>query len=258
MPAKAITGRGAYDWLGNQVMTPLNVDFGGNRSIAYDVSSAGAIVGTASLAGNTVSHAFLYENGVARDLGSPGGTSVALALNELSHAVGYWQSADGKTTRAFFYDTTLKTLPGLGGTFTRASALNRSDVIVGEADTAGGVRHAVIWRDGAITDLNTLIPSGSGWVLQAAVDIDAVGQIVGYGTKDGQVRSFLLLPPGDVTLSIDNVAEQSTNFPNPHEAGSTIYYGATVSTSSPYWVTGIVVTHTFSRAGHGSRVHPRA
>ena len=166
-----------YDLLNpGAVMTQLNVDFGGNRGTAYAINDKQSVVGTASLAGNTVSHAFLYMGGAAKDLGSPGGTSVARAINELDHVAGYWTSTDGTTTKAFVYrDGAMKTLPGLGGAITRALAINDDDVIVGEADTAGGVRHAVIWRDGAIVDLNTLIPGGSGWVLEAATMVDPVG-----------------------------------------------------------------------------------
>ena len=229
------------------VMTPINVDFGGNRTVAHAINDKQSIVGTANLAGNAVSHAFLWAGGVATDLGSPGGTSVALAVNELDHVAGYWSSTDGKTTRAFVYrDGAMHTLPGLGGAVTKALAINDDDVIVGEADTSGGVRHAVIWREGAIVDLNTLIPGGSGWVLQAATSIDHLGEIVGYGTKGGQSRSFVLLPPSDLYVNVDSVMDESTNYPNPHEAGHAIPFGAWVQNSSPYWATGVVVTSTLT------------
>jgi len=43
-------------------------------------------------------------------------------------------------------------------------------------------------------DLNKLIPTGSGWVLQQAFGINNAGQIVGTGTHNGQSRGFLLSP----------------------------------------------------------------
>ena len=43
-------------------------------------------------------------------------------------------------------------------------------------------------------DLNTLISSRLGWVLNTAVDINNGGQIIGSGTLTGQVRGFLLTP----------------------------------------------------------------
>jgi probable HAF family extracellular repeat protein len=43
-------------------------------------------------------------------------------------------------------------------------------------------------------DLNNLIPSGSGWVLQVANGVNDGGQIVGNGTIGGQTHGFLLTP----------------------------------------------------------------
>jgi probable HAF family extracellular repeat protein len=45
-----------------------------------------------------------------------------------------------------------------------------------------------------MADLNTLIPSGSGWVLSWAFDINNHGQIVGYGLVNDKFRAFLLTP----------------------------------------------------------------
>jgi probable HAF family extracellular repeat protein len=39
-----------------------------------------------------------------------------------------------------------------------------------------------------------MIPPGSGWVLIGAEDINDDGRIVGYGTKNGETRAFLLTP----------------------------------------------------------------
>jgi hypothetical protein len=43
-------------------------------------------------------------------------------------------------------------------------------------------------------DLNTLIRSGSGWVLNSVSGINVWGQIVGSGTFNGETRGFLLTP----------------------------------------------------------------
>jgi probable HAF family extracellular repeat protein len=39
--------------------------------------------------------------------------------------------------------------------------------------------HAFIWQDGVMTDLNVLIPSGSGWILRDASAINDAGEIAG-------------------------------------------------------------------------------
>ena len=43
-------------------------------------------------------------------------------------------------------------------------------------------------------DLNTLISSKSGWVLNTATDINVWGQIVGQGELNGQRHGYLLTP----------------------------------------------------------------
>ena len=80
---------------------------------------------------------------------------------------------------------------------------------------------------------NTLIPAGSGWVLQAAIHVDRFGQIVGYGTKGGQRRSFVLIPPVDLNLRINGIMDEDTNYPRPVEAGRTLPLGFEVMVTSP-------------------------
>lgn len=45
-----------------------------------------------------------------------------------------------------------------------------------------------------MTDLNALIPSGSGWVLSWGMDINNNGQIAGYGVLNDKFLAFLLTP----------------------------------------------------------------
>ena len=49
-------------------------------------------------------------------------------------------------------------------------------------------------------DLNSLIPSNSGWVLGRAQAINDLGQIVGFGYYNGQTRAFLLNPTSKVIV----------------------------------------------------------
>ena len=62
-----------------------------------------------------------------------------------------------------------------------------------------------------MVDLNTLISSGSGWVLKSALGINDEGQIVGYGTgPSGQEKAFLLTiipePASVVLLALGGAA----------------------------------------------------
>jgi probable HAF family extracellular repeat protein len=86
----------------------------------------------------------------------------------------------------------LGTLPG--GTSSFAFGLNDSGQVVGDSYNASGQPHAFVWQNGTMSDLNDLIPPGSGWVLGNATAINNAGQIVGVGSHNGQGRAFLLTP----------------------------------------------------------------
>ena len=87
-----------------------------------------------------------------------------------------------------------------------ASAINDVQQAVGSCWTSAPdpsliVEHAVSWpHDGSVTDLNARIDPRAGWVLSYAQDINNVGQIVGQGWLNGQVRGFLLTP-ADETIA---------------------------------------------------------
>lgn len=54
--------------------------------------------------------------------------------------------------------------------------------------------HAFLFDQGEMLDLNTLIPSDSGWILIDANGINNQGQIIGVGKHQGNRRAFLLTP----------------------------------------------------------------
>jgi uncharacterized membrane protein len=55
---------------------------------------------------------------------------------------------------------------------------------------------AVLWKDGAVYDLNQFMPTGSDWVLYYAFGINARGQIItqGLNVATGHIHAFLLEP----------------------------------------------------------------
>lgn len=92
-------------------------------------------------------------------------------------------------------------LPGLAGPSpaTFAGAINNHMQIVGASlPPNGSVTDAVLWENGQITDLNTLIDPNSGWLLSIANGINDRGEICGSGTNysSGQFlyHAFLLKP----------------------------------------------------------------
>jgi len=56
-----------------------------------------------------------------------------------------------------------------------------------------------LYRDGAMTDLNSLIPADSGWDLEGAFGFGDSGSIVGYGSINGEQHMFLLSPASSST-----------------------------------------------------------
>ncbi len=69
--------------------------------------------------------------------------------------------------------------------------VNSSHIAVG-LEMVEGKEHAAAWQAGGVTDLNSLLPKGSGWVLNRAVAINDAGDIAGIGHHEGQLRAFLL------------------------------------------------------------------
>jgi probable HAF family extracellular repeat protein len=81
-------------------------------------------------------------------------------------------------------DTTVQSLGTLGGAMSQAMAVNNTGDVVGWALTSANQMHAFLWQNGTITDLNDLLPSGSGWELNWAYALNNTGVIVGDGTFD--------------------------------------------------------------------------
>jgi hypothetical protein len=66
---------------------------------------------------------------------------------------------------------------------------------LGPGGTLTVVGRPFLWTERkGMQDLNTLIRSGSGWVLNSVSGINVWGQIVGSGTFNGETRGFLLTP----------------------------------------------------------------
>jgi probable HAF family extracellular repeat protein len=140
----------AYLWI-NDSQTPLDGDY------AYDINSAGQIVGSQSQGPNMV--AVVWHRGVAAELGTLGGPV----------SVAYGISQDGS--------------------------------IVGTSSTKAGAFHAFVYTSGVMKDLNSLISSDAGWILQEARAVNDQHEIVGSGVSpNGQTHGFLLRPigPGDL------------------------------------------------------------
>jgi probable HAF family extracellular repeat protein len=147
------------------------------------------------------SHAFLWNGSTMKDIGTLSGgiTSTANAINASGVIVGQSDgSATGGHWHAVMWNTAnvIKDLGVLkGGTYSVAFGVNDFNVVVGYGNISTNAPHGMVWTStGGMKDLNSLIPTNSGWVLINANAINKVGQITGYGNKNGHNHAFLLTP----------------------------------------------------------------
>lgn len=187
---------------------------GGTTSRATGINADGAIVGSSTVEepdenGPPTQRAVLWQDGEAIDLGLIAGTfGEATDINASGQIVGLSTTDDGQipfgpgTHAVLWQNEEIVDLGTLGeGETSAAEAINTSGVIVGssmvvagESSGQPGERHAFVWRNGVMTDLNDLIPANAGWVLEYAYDVNDEGVIVGVGTLNGEPRAFVLTP----------------------------------------------------------------
>ena len=159
---------------------------GGVFSVAHDINKRGQVVGRASLPSGQ-QHAFLWEDGVMRDLGTlPGGnSSEAYGINDRGQVIG-WSTVDEATCtlfdgcwHAFLWENGVMT--DLGGIDLRFQSygydINRRGDGVGIGNTADypfESWHAVLWTDGT-ADLGS--PAGAANTY--ALGVNSHGDVAG-------------------------------------------------------------------------------
>jgi probable HAF family extracellular repeat protein len=171
-----------------------------------------AVIGISGICQNAVGnqsalHALLWQNGTVTSLGNLGGYAwhTPMALNNRGQIVGFSdlpgdEQGANPNFHAFLWTRDhgmqdLGTLPG--DAISEALGINDQGQIVGVSFGAGFTNpRAFIWQNGVMTDLNTLIPPGSSLSLQAAQEINDLGEIVGQATDQntGKGPAFLLVP----------------------------------------------------------------
>lgn len=135
---------------------------GGTQSQSTDINILGQVCGGSLNTGNLLMHAFLYQPAQA---GGTTGSTIDLGT--------------------------------LGGSESIALKMNAWGVVVGRAEISpNNASRAFVYTEcSAMVNLNTLIPSNSGWVLEMATGINDKGQIVGVGSKNGVSNKGFLLTP---------------------------------------------------------------
>jgi probable HAF family extracellular repeat protein len=227
----------AFLWSKSGGMQDLGVPSGQSRSLGLDVNENAQVAGMAYTGNEANCRAVLWDNGGWTDMGTLGGSwAKAKAINNSGHAVGWsYTTGDASQVSVMWKDGaiinlgniaaldindsdqvlglgahalvwengTVTDLGTLGGTQSYGNHINNAGQVAGWAYNASEAMTAVVWDHGVITNVNTLLPPGSGWSLLNAIDINANGWIVGRGYYGGQDRAFVLVPvpePGAFAL----------------------------------------------------------
>ena len=128
---------------------------GGNNGEAYWINDAGEVVGRADLPGSQAHHAFLWKKGKMIDLGAAPGEPCSTALEINS----------------------------------------QGQVIIDTGVCGVGGGPGMLWENGNLYDLNSLIPPNSGFKVGDVNFINDRGEIAATGNlPDGSQHAILLVP----------------------------------------------------------------
>jgi hypothetical protein len=152
-----------------------------------------------------------FDSGEVTDLGTLPGVGVTDAYASAINDVGQVAGASGGN--AFIWQNgAMKKIGSLKDGFGPPSAINHAGQVVGGTNTAW------VWTgNGKIQDLNSLIPTGTGWGLQEGRGINDAGRIVVVGSKPGfTVRACLLTPTTApaTTASTSTASRSDAKTPN--------------------------------------------
>jgi probable HAF family extracellular repeat protein len=190
---------------------PLPLISGDTSGAATAINDQNQIVGISGICDQAVGrytaiHAVLWQNNTVINLGSLGvpAWNTPMAINQRGVVVGFANAPGGGSAgnfnaHAFIWTSgggmhDLGTLPG--DSTSQALGINDEGLIVGESCNAAGACRAVMWRNGTIVDLNTLVAPGYGDQLVFANDINDAGAITGqsFNATTSVSSAFLALP----------------------------------------------------------------
>lgn len=196
----------AFFWENGQKMQDIGT-FGGNVSLPTHLNNRGQVVGSATFAGETTTHPYLWDQGKLTDLGTFGGTyGTAHWINDAGEVVGEANHTGDVIHTAFLWKNgELRDLGVVeGDKCSSAYAMNSKGQIVGiSGDCDVGV-HAFLWDRGHMIDLTTLVPPGVQ--LQYGININDHGEIAALGKVPNHFdnnfyalydHAFLLIPCDD-------------------------------------------------------------
>ena len=177
---------------------------GAYQATAVAINNSGQIIGGYSL-NSGAAGAFLYSNGKMTTLPAPAGASASgFAINDSGEIAGALYLNSGQVDAAKFLNGVWTDLGAISGAASStAKAINSSGQIVGTAifpqtqyhPPKPGKHVPFLSTTSGLADLNTLIPSGTGFTLTDAVGINDSGEIACNATNaSGSAHAVLLTP----------------------------------------------------------------
>ena len=183
----------AFIW-NNGSMRDISAQCPGKQNAASVINDNSDIAGVFTEDGQSI-HTFVLSGNKSRPLPTLGGMYAFPTGISKSQVVGYATLRGDEKVHGYAWQSGgIKDLGTLGGDTSLALGVNNNGQIVGGAETSSGMFRAALWANGKATDLNTLLPSGSGWQLIVAGGINDKGQIAGYGIVGNTVHAFLMTP----------------------------------------------------------------
>lgn len=198
----------------NGTMTDLGT-LGGADGVAYVLNNRGQVIGVSSLAANPGAciaefdpncHPFLWDKGTLIDLNTStiGGNPItAYAINDAGEIIGPAAFPTAPFDAFIWRKGVATDLGHLGDCYSTALAINSQAQVVGDTFLCDfSLSRAYLWENGAIVDLNTLIPPASSLQLVEASNVNDRGEIAGTGVPPGapptnvdtEGHGFLLIP----------------------------------------------------------------
>ena len=208
-------------WTRNAGMVDLGT-LGGTSGGPTALNNRGQVIGASNLAGDQISHPFLWDDGKLLDLftNTIGGNPItANALNDAGEIVGFAAFPNGAFDAYLWKGGVATDLGTLAGDcFSEAVAINSKGQVVGYSfSCASQTQRSFLWENGSMVDLNTLIPPNSNLQLVETIAINDRGEIAGDGVPPGCGgdaacgHAYLLIPCDGDHANVEGCEDEREN-----------------------------------------------